>query len=233
MYRNRKIIAVIPARGGSKGLVGKNVMPLRGKPLVVWTIEQALLCGYIDRTIVSTDDGNIADIARRHGADVPFIRPLELATDRSSTMDVLVHALDFVGREGKAYDIVVLLQPTSPLRHHSDISGAIKFFFEKRALAVVSVCQTEHHPFWTNTLPDDGCMKEFIRPEVENKARQDLPDYYRISGSLYVADVVSLLTERTFYGERTFAYIMPKERSVDIDSLMDFQFADFLLSKRQ
>jgi N-acylneuraminate cytidylyltransferase/CMP-N,N'-diacetyllegionaminic acid synthase len=153
MYKDRRIIALVPARGGSKGLPGKNVLPLLGKPLIAWTIEQAKACSYIDRVMVTTDDDGIAAAAREFGADVPFKRPAHLATDAAKSLDVVLHALDWLEAHGDRYDLLVLLQPTSPLRTAGDIGGALDLFISKNAGAVVSVCETDHHPYWSNTIP--------------------------------------------------------------------------------
>lgn len=221
MYNNFKILALIAAKGSSKGLPNKNILNLGGKPVIAWSIEQAKECQYIDEIIVSTDSNAIADIALRYGASVPFMRPPELAEDSSKIMDVISHAINFIENEGRRFDILVLLQPTCPLRTTEDIDRAIDLFFDKKAQAVISVSEVEHSPLWANTLPADGCMSQFLRPDVINKNRQELPTYYRLNGSIYIADLDHLKKSKTFYGERTYAYIMPKERSIDIDGLVD------------
>ncbi len=232
MYRNKKIVSIIPARGGSKGLPGKNILNFAGKPLIAWTIEQAISSGLFDKIIVNTDDENIARVAREYGAEIPFMRPKELATDDVNVMYVVLHVLEKLIDSGVLYDVMVLLQPTSPLRTDNDIRNAVDIFLNKDAKAVVTVCEVEHNPIWTNILPSDGCLKDFIRKECANKNRQDLPVYYRLNGSIYVADIDFLREEKTFYGEKTYACVMPQERSIDIDTLTDFQIAEFLHMKR-
>ena len=229
MYKSRKILAVIPARGSSRGLPRKNVQPLLGKPLIAQTIEQAKNSKYIDRFLVSTDDGEIAEISKRCGAEVPFMRPKELATDEAKGIDVILHAVNFLKKRDQLYEMLLVLQPTSPLRISKDIDNAIELLSEKDAQAVVSVCKTEHHPGWANMLPPDGCMKDFIKPEHANKNRQELPDFYRLNGAVYVAYVDYISEHRSFFGDKTFAYVMPQERSVDIDTETDLKLADFLL----
>jgi len=230
MYNNKSIIGLIPARGGSKGLPGKNIKPLSGKPLIAWTIEQALSSKYLNRVIASTDDEEIAVISKKYGAEVPFIRPKELATDEAKGNDVALHAVNWMEKMGNPYDLVMVLQPTSPLRTSVDIDRAIELLFSIRAQAVVSVAETEYHPYWTNTLPKDGCMENFGRLEAKNKNRQELPVFYRLNGAIKLAYLDYLKKQKTFLGKETFAYLMSPERSVDIDNEMDFRFSEFLIN---
>lgn len=232
MYKGKSIIAVIPARAGSKRLPNKNIRKLRGKPLIAHTIKQAKRSRYIDEVVVSTDSKRIAAIAKRYGASVPFMRPSRLASDSAKTVDVLLHVVDWYGARLRAYDVVVLLQPTSPLRNVSDIDKAIKLLFTKRALAIVSVCLAEHNPCWMDILPKNGSMKEYVKNKTLRKRSQDLPNYYRINGAVYVIYSEALRKMNDFYGDRTFAYVMPSERSVDIDSELDLSFAEYLAKKR-
>lgn len=222
MYNNMKILALIAARGDSKGLPNKSILNLGNKPVITWTIEQAKECTYIDNVIVSTDSNAIADIARQYGANVPFMRPQILASDSSKIMDVIIHAITSVESMEKKYDILVLLQPTCPLRKASDITKAIEIYFDKKAEAVVSVTETEHNPLWANILPADRCMSNFIRPDVLNKNRQELPTYYRLNGSIYISSFDYIRRNKSFFGEKAYAYVMPRERSIDIDSIVDF-----------
>ena len=233
MYKNKTIIGLIPARGGSKGLPGKNIRPLLGKPLIAWTIKQALSSKYLDRVIVSTDDEEIAEVSKEYGAEVPFLRPEELATDEAKGIDVVLYAIDWMERNDKPYDLLMLLQPTSPLRTSNDIDKAIELLFQKNAQAIVSVCEVDHHPYWSNTLPDDGCMKDFIKPEVTNKNRQELPIFYRLNGAIYLAYSDYLKEKRSFLGKDTFAYIMPQRRSVDIDNEVDFKLAGIVIRENK
>jgi N-acylneuraminate cytidylyltransferase/CMP-N,N'-diacetyllegionaminic acid synthase len=224
------VLAIIPARGGSKGLPGKNILPLGGKPLIAWTIEAARQSRFVDRVIVSTDSPNIAEVAELYGAEVPFRRPAELASDQAKSFDVLLHAIDWHQRQGFCYDLVVCLQPTSPLRSAEDIDRAIECYVAREADAVVSVCETDHHPWWSNTLPEDGNMVDFLRPEVLNSNRQELPAFYRLNGAIYLASPHYLKANGSFYGDGTFAYAMPKSRSIDIDDHLDLQLAEVLVS---
>lgn len=228
MFKGKKILSLIPARGGSKGLPRKNILPFSGKPLIAWTIEQAKKSKYIDRIIVSTEDNQIAEISEQYGAEVPFTRPKILATDKAKGLNVVLHAIDWLENNNEKYKILLLLQPTSPLRTSKDIDVAIKLLFSKKAQAVISVCKAEHHPYWSNILPKDGCMKNFIRHEILNKNRQELPIFYRLNGAVYLAYCDYLKKNKGFWGDETYAYIMPIERSIDIDTKVDFRLAEII-----
>ena len=231
MYRGKNILGLIPARGGSKGLPGKNTRPLLGKPLIAWTIEQALTSKYLDRVVVSTDDKEIAEISKKYGAEIPFMRPKKLAEDNAKGIDIVLHTIDWFRENDKRkqYDLIMLLQPTSPLRKSEDIDKAIEYLFLREAKAVVSVCEVDHHPLWANTLPEDGCMKDFIRKEIINKNRQELPVFYRLNGAIYLAYCDYINQCKSFIGKDTFAYIMPRERSIDIDDEIDLRLAETLM----
>ncbi len=225
-----RLLGLIPARGGSKRLPRKNLRLLGGRPLIAWTIEAALESGCLDRVIVSTDDPEIAAVACDAGAEVPFLRPAELADDRTPSLEVLLHALRTLAAEGDRYDYLVELQPTSPLRHATDIRAAVSLLKERRADAVVSVCPTEHPPEWSNTLPPDGALRDFFRPGVRGTRSQDLPTSYRLNGAIAIFDCRRLLkTESTDMDDNGFAYVMPPERSIDIDTALDLHIAQALL----
>lgn len=229
MFSDKRILAVIPARGGSKGLPGKNIRPLSGKPLIAWTIEAALASRYIDRTIVSTDCVDIRSAALAASVEVPFLRPAELATDSANSVDAVLHALDQVEKTDQAYDYLLLLQPTSPLRRSEDIDAAIEKLTDPEITAVISVCETDHHPWWSNKLPENGNMDGFLRSEALNIPRQQLPHYYQLNGAIYLSKTDFLRRTRSFWGAGTFAHIMDKRHSIDIDDIYDFKFAELLL----
>ncbi|GAF80481.1 unnamed protein product [marine sediment metagenome] len=233
MINGKSVLAIIPARGGSKELPGKNIKELCGKPLIAWSIEVAEICSAIDRVVVSTDDDKLVDVVKKYGAEAPFERPAELANDTASTINVIFHTIDWL-REHQDFrpEYILLLQPTSPLRTIEDIECAIQTLKDKEARAVVSVCETDHHPCWSNILPEDGNMKDFIRPKILNKRRQGLPKYYRLNGAIYLAATKYLRERNGFFGPNTFAYEMPKERSVDIDSDLDFKLVSLLLQEK-
>lgn len=232
MYKGKTILGLIPARGGSKGFPKKNIGPLLGKPLMAWVIEESLASKYLDRLIVSTDDDEIAEISKKYGAEVPFMRPKELATDDAKRVDVVLHAINWIENDNKKhYDLLMLLQPTSPLRTSEDIDRATELLFSKKARAIVSVCEAEHHPYWSNTLPRDGRMENFIKPEIMIKNRQELPVFYRLNGAIYLAYCDYVQKQKTFFGKETFAYIMPRGKSIDIDNEVDFELAEILIKK--
>ena len=218
---NKTFLAIIPARGGSKRLPRKNLLDLCGKPLIAWSIEAALKSKYISKVIVSSDDEEILNIAKEYKAD--FIkRPDELASDTATTFDALNHTLENVEK----YDYVVLLQPTSPLRTEKHIDEAIELLKEKNADAIISVCEVEHSPLWSNTLDENLDMSNFLRDEVLNKRSQDLPKYYRLNGAIYICKTDKLLENKGFFlKENIYAYKMNKKHSVDIDEEIDFIIA--------
>lgn len=226
-----RTLAIIPARGGSKRLPRKNVLDLGGKPLIAWTIEAALGCPFIDEVMVTTDDEEIAEIAKRYGANVPFLRPAKLASDTATSFDTIKHSIDFYQYElGEKYDFVVLLQPTSPLRNAQNISKAFDLLCCNKADAIVSVCEAEHSPLWMNTLPVDHSMCGFMQNEFKNIRGQDLPKYYRLNGAIYICLTTRLLEEKSLiFSNNIFAYIMSKESSVDIDHIVDLKLASCLL----
>lgn len=233
MYKNKRILALIPARGGSKGLPGKNILPFCGKPLISWTIAQARASRYLDKIVVSTDDEAIAAISLKYGACIPFLRPKRLSASTSNMMDVVMHSLNFFSKKNEKYDIVILLQPTSPLRNSADIDKAIELLFAKKASSLISISRSEHHPWWSVSLIKGQRIRKFRGPGSLHKNRQALPDYYRINGAVYMACVDHLRKNKGFLGKSTLAYIMPPERSVDIDTKIDFEFAAFLKAGRK
>lgn len=229
MLKNHQITALIPARGGSKRLPGKNIKPLCGKPLIAWSIEVALASKYIDRVVVSTDDEEIKQVSEQFGADVPFLRPSNLANDTASSFDVIKHTIDFL-KINQSKQLIVLLQPTSPLRLTEEIDQALEFFINKKAKGVVSISETEHSPLWTNTLPDSCSMLDFIKPETQGKRSQDLPKFYRLNGSIYIYETLSLLEkEKFFFDKNVYGFITSPETAVDIDTDLDFSIAEFFL----
>lgn len=232
MIKGKKLLALIPARGGSKAVPRKNIKNLNGKPLMAWTIEAARKSRYIDKVVVSTDDDEIMTIAKKYGSEAPFKRPKELASDNAKMMDVVLHCIKFFQNLDEEYDIIILLQPTSPLRGAYDIDKAIEYFVKKKARAIVGVVKCEHSPQWAGVLPRDHSMKNFIPENIREKNRQEIRTFYRINGAVYLADIGFIINKRNWYGPKTFAYIMKRENSVDIDNLFDFMLAEFIMNKR-
>ena len=225
MYTNKTFLAIIPARGGSKRLPRKNVLDLCGKPLIAYTIEAALKSKYIDKVIVSSDDEEILNISSNFGADI-IKRPIDLANDTATTFDTIKHTID----NFEKYDYIVLLQPTSPLRNEKHIDEAIELLEKKKADAIVSVCEMDHSPLWSNTLPKDGNMSNFLKDEILNKRSQDLEKYYRLNGAIYICKTSKLLEEKSFIlKKKIFAYIMDRKNSIDIDEKVDFDMAEVIL----
>ena len=227
MYTNKTFLAIIPARGGSKRLPRKNILDLCGKPLISWSIEAALKSKYISKVVVSSDDEEILNISSNFGADI-IKRPYELANDTATTFDAIKHTINNLEK----YDYIVLLQPTSPLRNVKHIDEAIELLEEKQADAIVSVCEMDHSPLWSNTLPEDGNMRGFLRDEVLNKRSQDLEKYYRLNGAVYICKTDKLLENKSFFlKDNIFAYIMDRKSSIDIDEEIDFEIAKVLINK--
>jgi CMP-N-acetylneuraminic acid synthetase len=225
---DKKILAIIPARSGSKGIKDKNIKPLNGKPLIYYSIHEALESSIIDEVIVNTDSEKIASISKKYEAKIPFIRPNELSTDEASTIDVIEHTLNYYEEKNMNFDYFILLQPTSPLRTSEDIINAFELLEQKKAKSIISVCETEHSPLLMNTLNNRLEMNNFIKPE-NNKRRQELEKYYRINGAIYISEVKNFLETKSFYGKDSYAYIMPVNRSVDIDNEIDLKLAEIIM----
>lgn len=224
-------IAVIPARGGSKRLPGKNILPLGGKPLISWTINAALNSGVFDRVYVSTDSQEVATIARKAGALVPFLRPPELALDESSTEDVITHMVDWVEEREGDVETICILQPTSPLRSSLHIIKANEQRIQCKSKSVVSVCEVEHPVEWSNVLDTQTLSLEgFISP-VNLKRSQDFPKRYRLNGAIYFIARSLVGDFCGMYGKNSSAYIMDKDDSIDIDTEYDFILAESMVKR--
>lgn len=234
MNERKGILAIIPARVGSKGLPGKNVRPLHGRPLISWTIDAAKASKYINRIIVSTDDQKAADICGNCGVEIPFLRPKELAQDDTPIIDVIIHILENLNNtENYVPDIVVLLQPTSPLRTSADIDKALELLLgNKNAEAVVSISEVSETPYWMRVLDKDGFIKYFMEHDYKDFRRQDLPPVYVVNGAIYICRKTALIKNRSFSPNNTLGYLMPKSRSVDIDDITDFELAESIMSKQ-
>ena len=228
-----QVLGLITARGGSKELPRKNLAPLARKPLIAHTIEAALGAKRLDRVIVSTDDQEIADVACHWGVEAPFLRPAELARDDTPHFPVLRHALVWLeGHEGYVPDYVMLLQPTSPLRSSEDIDKAVAIATERDADSVVSVYMPKQHPYWMKRLTPDGRVLDYLPQEGEFSQRHSLPPVYMPNGAIYLAKPALVLEKDSLYSDETYAYIMPPERSLDIDTALDMRIAELILSER-
>lgn len=226
----QKILAVIPARGGSKRLPGKNIRPLMGKPLLAWTVEAALACPLLDRVVLSSDDPEIIAVARNLGCEVPFVRPASLSGDEASIIEVLWHCWEALGKD---YSWLVLLQPTSPLRQTGDITACLSLCLDGGAPAAVTMTPASKPPHWMVTLNDHGHPHPLLGEEWAQKQPQKIPTAYLPNGAVYVAQAAWLAQTGQFITPDTRVYVMPPERSIDIDTLMDFRMAAMMLEERQ
>lgn len=227
---DRSVLALIPARAGSKGVPHKNVRMLAGRPVIAWTIEAALRCPTIERVVVSTDDPEIAEIARAHGAETPFLRPPELSLDDTPDHPVFRHALSELAANDYEPELVAWLRPTAPLRTADDIFGAIELAQTAAADCVRSVCLAEHHPQWMRRL-EGGRLEPLIEGDP-NRRRQDLPAVYRLNGAVDVVRTASVGNAGALFADDAYGYVMPAERSVDLDTELDFTLANALLDGR-
>lgn len=231
MYKGKSFIAIIPARSGSKGLADKNIKELYGKPLIAWSIKTALECEYIDEVVVSTDSQQYADISKQYGANVPFIRPSEFATDTASRKDVIEHTINFYKQNGKDFDYIVFLEPTSPLRTINDLKIAIQQLVDNKnsAESIVGVSELESfHPAFLIKL-QNGFLK-FLDNNQQSKVlrRQELETYYFYEGSLYISEIEKYF-EKEFYHNKTLGYIVPRWKSLEIDEIEDFIMIEALM----
>jgi len=233
VYRGKSVLCIIPARAGSKGLPGKNIKNLHGKPLIAYTIEQAKNSKYIDRVIVSTESLDIAAIARKYGADVPFMRPKKLASDKSSIFNVLLHAIKWMEEKEKySFDILALLHATAPLRTIEDIDNSIKLLVDKNADNVFSVTEAHRNPYFNMVEISKGGKVGLVK-KSRFINRQSAPKVFDMNASIYVWWKDILMKKKSSFLRSSHIYVMPKERSVDIDDEMDFHFAEFLFLKNK
>ncbi|AET57669.1 Posttranslational flagellin modification protein B [Paenibacillus terrae HPL-003] len=224
---DHKCLAIIPARGGSKGLPGKNIRLLHDKPLIQYSIEAALNSGCVDEVVVTTDSEEIARVSGQAGAAVPFIRPGELATDEAKSIDVLKHAVEFYEQtKNQFFDVIMLLQPTSPLRNAIDIKEAYTIFLSNQADSLQSVTLSGVQPYLLREM-DNGQLTSYLKGEREHLRRQDLKELYALNGAIYIVKRDLLMSSGTLVGRHNCGYIMPKERSVDIDDEFDLKMAEF------
>lgn len=228
MIDNKKVLGIIPARGGSKGVPRKNLRLVRGKPLIAWTIEQGHKSAYIDRLILSSEDDEIIQVARMYHCDVPFRRPVELSQDSTPGIEPVLHALGQL----PGYDYVVLLQPTSPLRTVQDIDGCIEKCVRSDSPACVSTTRSQQHPFLMYYTDGDGRLRPVAAEGAAFHRRQDYPDVFLLNGAVYVAGTTWLSENRSFMSKETVGYRMPAERSIDVDSEDDLRaLSDYLASR--
>ena len=217
--RDSKVLAVITARGGSKGLIRKNVLDLAGLPLIAWTIKAAQASKYISKVILSSDNDEIIQVAQRYDCEVPFKRPSYLATDSATSVDVLQHALE----NSPGYDFIILLQPTSPLRTSVDIDAAFELMISLDAKSCVSVCKTSKTPYWMYSLGDDGALEKLLPAPKDIDSRQAAPETFELNGAIYIIHIDHFNKKQSLIPEKTVAYLMDRSVSIDIDSQSDLE----------
>ncbi len=232
MISGKTVLAIIPARGGSKGVPRKNIKDLCGKPLIAWTIEETLKSKYIDRIIVSTEDKEIAEISEEYDAEVPFMRPKKLSEDGTSGIEPLLHCINWLKNNQNYYpDYICTLQCTSPFRKSKHIDEALEQLFKQDADSIIGVCRSEANPYWMKRI-ENGKLIDFIASSKLYSRRQDLPIIYRLNGALYIGKTDILLKNRNWYTNNTLPYVMPSEDSIDIDTALDFKFAEWIMKEK-
>lgn len=234
MYKNKTFLAIVPARGGSKGLPGKNIKELCGKPLIAWSIESGLKSKYLDEVIVTTDSKDIANIAKQYGASVPFLRPDVLASDTATSFDAIKHTIEFYKNEfAKEFDYIVLLEPTSPLREARDINIAIEQLFNSNADSIVGICKTEdQNPAFLVFKNEKDFISGYENHDMKVLRRQDIKDVYFFEGTIYISKTDVLLNKKTFYHENTIGYVVPKYKSLEIDDIDDFIMVEAIMKHK-
>ena len=228
MEKSVRNIAIIPARSGSKGVRDKNIRKLNGIPLIAYSIKCAIESDMFDCVFVSTDSEEYAKIAKEYGADAHFLRSEGNSTDMAGSWDVVREVVEQFEKEGKVFDNIMLLQPTSPLRTKEDVRKCFEMMKDKNADAIVSVTEVEHSPLWCNILPEDLSMEQFYNEKAIDTPRQKLPIYYRLNGAIYLIKSEELRKDKMFR-KNNYAYIMSGEKSIDIDNELDFKIAEYIL----
>lgn len=231
MYKENKIFALIPARGGSKGIKNKNIIALNGLPLIAYTIKASLCSRYIDYTVVSTDSNEIANVAKEYGANIPFMRPAELASDKSKTIDAVLHSIKTLERMGNCFDVLILLQPTQPLRTVEDIDKAIEMFFEKNKHGLVSVSLVDDHPLLIRSIDEEGNLTALFKQNSTCR-RQDMKKYYKVNGCIYINQIKEL-SEQTSFNDNPIGFVMESSHSIDIDEIKDLYVAEYYMRRNE
>jgi CMP-N,N'-diacetyllegionaminic acid synthase len=234
LYKNKKVLAIIPARVGSKGLPGKNIRNLLGKPLIAWSIEHAMESQYVDEIFVSTDSIEIADVVEQYGVKVPELRPDELSSDTASSMDVILYTIDRLEKQGKVYDIVIMVEPTSPLREPMDIDKSVEMIVDSSdAESAVGICEVEGgHPDFLVEL-NNNFLVPYVNKDFTVKRRQDITPMFFFEGTVYTSFVDSIKTRKNFYHEKTIGYVVPKWKCFEVDDISDFVIIEAILKARQ
>ena len=232
MYKDKKILAVIPARGGSKGIPSKNIFNVGGQPLIKYTIDCAKNSKYLDRAVISTDSLEIKRVAEEYGGDVPFMRPAELALDTSKTIDCIVHAVNSLKEMGEEYDYVMIIQNTVPLRKGWHVDESIEKIVDSNERSLVSVTEVEQHPILMRTLNEDGTLKNLL-PMSSTMRRQDFPKFYKVDGAIAIQKIDEEFNLNTSINDGKLAYIMESKYSIDIDNYIDIKRIEYYLEKER
>lgn len=232
MINGKSVLAIIPARGGSKEIVGKNKKLFGKKPLIAWTIEEAKKSDYIDNIIVSTDSNEIADIAIKYGAKAPFLRPRKYAKNKSTAKEVILHALNWFEKNSNTFDYFVYLQPTSPFRKTIHIDESIKQLCSQTiASSIVSVRKVKDHPYWMKIIAKKGYLKNYTDDSDSYSNRQQLPKFYTVNGAIYISTWKVFIKDESFYKKKCLAYLMEETSSHDLDTMTDWHYAEYILSR--
>lgn len=230
--KNIDVVALITARGGSKGIINKNIQNISGQPLIYWTIKCAIDSDKFSKIIVSTDDKQIAKLSNKFGAEVPFLRPPELALDNSPHIDVVIHAINWLNDNGYNPDYIMLLQPTSPLREVDDIENVYNMAINYNYDSIVSVGDSPNHPYIMKIKNEKGFLSNYIDIPKGYIPRQSFPKLYYVNGAIYMTKTQILLDKKTFFSDQTVPYVMPKEKSIDIDTKWDLYLCDLILNDK-
>lgn len=230
MFKGKTFLAIIPARGGSKGIPHKNITIVNDKPLIQYTIDEAKKSKYLDRIVVSTDDEEIARVSQICGAEIPFMRPKELASDQAKTIDALIYTVEELSKMGNQYDYLVLLQPTQPLRNSKHIDEAIEKIVGNDEEGLVSVSEVNEHPILMRTINQDGKLETLLNVNSTVR-RQDFPSFYKVNGAIYINRLNESFTEHTSLNDNKLAYVMDKEYDIDIDDFIDLELFKLVLNR--
>ncbi|CEN21730.1 cytidylyltransferase domain-containing protein [Paraclostridium sordellii] len=226
--KKSKVLAIIPARAGSKGIKDKNIIDLNGKPLIAHSIEAGLKSKYINKVVVSTDGEKIAKIAKDYGAEVPFLRPKHLATDTAKTIDCVIHCIEELKKNGEEYDYVVLLQPTQPLRQPWHIDEAFELIIKRNEDSLVSISKVKDHPVLMRTIDKNGYAINLLEGS-STKRRQEFPDFYKVNGAIYINKINENLNYDTSFNDNKLVYMMDEQYGIDIDDMLDMEIAKLLI----
>ncbi len=228
----KKILGLILARGGSKGIKNKNIKVFGNKPLIYWTINRALKSKLLTDVILSTDSKKIAIIGKKFGAAVPFLRPKKYAADNSSSIDAIEHAVNFLKKKRKSYDYIFLLEPTSPFRDENDIDKSIRKILHNNSESLISICRTEkHHPLFLFRKKNKNLLFPVEKSKKKYLRRQDIKPVYFIDGTIYISKTNILLKKRSFCHSKTIGYELPKWKSIEIDDNLDWLLAETIHNK--